>query len=711
MGELQNIDLAISFSWFFMFAGAAALILFVLFVYRHTIPKISASAKAVIIFLRTMSLLLILWMIFEPVITFNYKRNVEPELGIFIDNSESVTYKDSLDRREKILRTVEHLKNETQHPVNVRVFSSVVKQSPDNPDSIIFNGSATNFSSVISYLNDSSKSAAAAVIISDGIMTDGSNPVYAAEKLQIPVFTLGTGDTASRRDISLKKITANEYTYLNKQTPVAVSVFNSGFSGITVSATLKDENKTVANKIVQLSETGTNNIVFDYTPAETGERKLSISLSPVEGEESRSNNAGIFYMNVLNDKLKIAMIAGSPSADLSIITSAVQEDKNNKVITSAEISGSKSYTDPGQKDPIDSSDVLFLINFPSATTPQSAIDRVMDAVTRKNKPFFILVTQLTDLNKLRNMEKVLPFSVNKISGDILQVQPEGLNPAFHSVFSISGAEKEIGNLPPVSRNSSEFIPKPESVTLIKSKSNNIPLNIPLIILRSLGNSRSFAFLAGDIWKWKLQTAESKSVFFDNLLNGIIKWLNASSKQKQFIVNTKKKTYAAEEQIEFTAQLYDQTFTPVDTANVMLSLANGEEKLSMPMTPTGSGIYTATFRPVQKGDYNYSATADINGFTLSTGGSKFNIGDIDIEIQNTRMDSDLLKQLATATGGAYADIDNYDAVKKQIASVLNNSSKDIKSSAEFKMWSSEWILILILCLFAVEWFLRKRLGML
>jgi len=95
-------------------------------------------------------------------------------------------------------------------------------------------------------------------------------------------------------------------------------------------------------------------------------------------------------------------------------------------------------------------------------------------------------------------------------------------------------------LPPVSQATAKIQIKPGSNTLVTSKVKNIPIANPLVVTRSLGKQRAFAILAGDIWKWQLQTAEKYPEFFDNFINDIVKWLNLSSLQKQFSISTDKK---------------------------------------------------------------------------------------------------------------------------------------------------------------------------
>ncbi|MBI5731085.1 MAG: hypothetical protein HY963_08105 [Ignavibacteriales bacterium] len=360
---------------------------------------------------------------------------------------------------------------------------------------------------------------------------------------------------------------------------------------------------------------------------------------------------------------------------------------------------------------IDSADVLFLIDFPASGSPQNLIDKISFAVNNQNKPFFILLSNSVNIARLKLLENLLPFTIENSSTDFIQVLPELNSDLYSSSFSIGSSKKEIwNNLPPVSQAAVKIQIKPGSNTLVSSKVRNIPIANPLIVSRSLGKQRAFAILAGDIWKWQLQTAEKHPEFFDNFINDIVKWLNLSSVQKQFSVSTDKKIYSPNEEVNFTAQLYDNTFSPIDTAQIELQISKDEKKFDLALTPAGNGIYNEEFTPNEPGDYLFSASSFLNGAKMKTGTGRFSISETQIEKIDTRMRPAFLKSLAKSTGGEYYSIDNYSNLLDKLRAINRNPVKETGTKKEYNLWSDERVLIIIILLFAAEWFLRKRSGM-
>src|SRR5690606_9489957 len=81
----------------------------------------------------------------------------------------------------------------------------------------------------------------AVLLISDGIYNRGANPVYQAEHLPFPVYTLGTGDTTVEKDIFIESLAHNEITYLNNEFPVEIGVRARKLSGKNFRISIADE--------------------------------------------------------------------------------------------------------------------------------------------------------------------------------------------------------------------------------------------------------------------------------------------------------------------------------------------------------------------------------------------------------------------------------------------------------------------------------------
>jgi hypothetical protein len=711
MNQPDNFIFTVTGNPFIIFILIIILIGTSFFVYKYTIPKVSNTLRYILISIRTLIFVLILLLIFEPAYTIIHKEKMQSGIYLFVDNSNSLAVKDSSQRVKQIKNLVNSLSKINPENVKILLFGAKIDSlTPDNLSGINLSETRTNFSKIIEKMNSNNNHINSAVIVSDGIITDGADPSYEAEKLQVPLFTVAIGDSTQKNDISVYNIVSNQIIYAGKQTQIEVLIKNLGFGGKTSNVTLYEEGKIISTQNVILNELGLNRVYFNYKAVTGGEKKMNVFITPLEGEESKINNNKVFYLNILDTKLNVCIIAGSPSADVSAISTALGVDKDIQVKKLIQVSTDKFWNNV-KPTVVDSADILFLIDFPSVNSPYNLIDKVFSSIEKLNKPYFIMISSGVDLTKLKTYEKLLPFSINTTNGGTIKVQSELISDNYLAYFSNSGNKKEIwNNLPPVTQFAAGFTSKPGSNVLLKSNVRNMNLNNPLIVTRNIGMQRIFSILAGDIWNWELQTAARYPEFYVNFINDIVKWLSASHKNKQFNITTDKKTYFQNEQVEFTAELYDHTFNPIDTANINLQISGKGHKTSLNFSPQGNGIYTLNYSSVETGDFSYEGTTGINGSYIKSNFDRFSIEEMQAEKLDTQMKPSFLKSLAKATNGMYYSIDDYSDLKDKLIKINNNHQKEYTTRSEFRIWENKLILIILICLFAIEWIIRKRAGM-
>ena len=716
MFNFEKIHLAFSFSPLLFFAALLILGAYTVYVYRYTIPAVSRAKKILLVTLRTLALLLLLFVIFEPILTLTKKILLEPVNLIFVDNSRSIQIKDGTHREESIDNFLKEA-NSNNLFSNSKLYSFGNNVKPAGIDSlskINFSEGSTNFSKIFSKVKEDKSNISSVIIISDGVITDGANPLYTAEKLNIPVFTVGVGDTTRHKDIEIKNVLYNEYIYAQTPTIIQGTILNNGFGNQSTTVSFYENDLLLEQKTIKLSADGVQNINFTYTPQNGGEKKLTIEISHLEGEFTSANNKKIFYLNVLSNKIKALIISGAPSADLSFIKNTLMEDKNLTVNSITQIGQNNFLEKNNRKELIDSSQILFLIGFPTGETPDELLNEVYTAVNNKDKPFFITLSGKTDFSKLKQLQKELPFTAANPLPGFTEVQPnistaESDNPLIQN--NAPAPIEAWNNLPPVLQPTAGYNSKPEDEVISTVKINNVPINSPLIVTRILGSKRSIAVLAKDIWKWKLQTADDNLNLFDNFILNSVKWLNTSEKQRQVTIRTTKKNYSSGEEIDFTGQVYDETFNPVSDAEVKVQVNGEKENYNLTLNAAGNGLYQGNLQINKSGNYRYSGEAIQNGKKLGTDAGKFNIGELNIEMINPQMNYSFLSSLANETGGKFFNASNDNQLFSIIKNLNKRAAKEKTNVSEIKLWSNEWLMAIAILLFALEWFFRKRSGML
>jgi hypothetical protein len=711
----ENIQLSLAHSAAYLVIAFLLIAIYSFYVYRFTIPQIDPYKKVLLVTLRVLALLILCLILFEPILNLSKKLTLEPENLVFIDNSRSITIDDGTGRTTKVQNILNDFSvYSSESNLDFYEFGNSVKDaSVDSLEEMKFSDGSTNLQEIFNYVKSSDKNIASVTLITDGVITSGSNPYYDAINLGIPVFTIGIGDTTQRKDIELKKVLHNDFIYAETPTSIIATISNKGFAGESTTASLYENNKFISQQSVILSNAGIQNIFFDYKAQTSDEKKLRIVLSNLNDEFTSANNKQVFYVNVLSNKIKVLLLASSPNADLTFIKNSLARDENIEVNSIVQISRDK-FLDQLNYSKLDSADVLFLIGFPSDATPDEFLNRVIVKIEESKIPYFITLSAGVSINKLSKLGNNLPFRYNQSFAGFREVQPFILpeqinNPIFQQADK--NFQDNWNNLPPASQPFLIFNPKIGSKTLAQIKVNNAVVNSPLILSNNFSGKRSIAVLAKDIWKWKLQVAPKGLDLFDSFIVNSLRWLRAGEDQKLVKIKTSKKNFSQGERIEFSGEVFDESLTPISDAGIKIKISSQKNKYETDMQNVGPGLYEGSIIINETGDFSFSAEAMTDGRILGKDNGSFNIGEIDIEMINPVMNYPLLNLLASESGGDFYFPDDYSPLISKLKELKINSSKEKVVTSEITLWSDTWMLIIAILLFSLEWFIRKRNGML
>ena len=717
-----NLSASIDFVFLFLFFVLTGL--FTYYIYRVTIPDIPKKKKILLIVLRTLAFSLILLLIFEPLLTLIKKNKEEPILAVLIDNSKSMSINEKNYNRSEELKKITNsgIFTEINQTGKTEYFLFSDKLKPINNftnDSIDFSGSSTDISAAIKetkkLLNE--KNIQSLLIISDGEYNIGQHPIYQAEIFGKQINTIGIGDSSEQKDLSITKILTNNIVYKDSKVPVNVVLRSSGYKNETVNLSLQYEGNTIETKQVALqSGSAEYNIDFTFEPKEDGIKKYTASVTSLADEITDQNNRKSFYVKVLPNKMKVTIIAGSPSHDVSFIKNALLADDNIEVNSFVQKpDGSFEGFDNTE---LNETSCIYFIGFPKNNTKLNILENIKNVITEKNKPLFFIPDLDIDYNKLRTLEPILPFSIRGSSNNEILVTASINNIQLQSpLMKITGSTDDDINvwnqLPPLFRSETIFDKKTEAEVLSTLKINNIPFNYPLILSRKAYKQKSIAITGYGIWRWKLlsEGMGGKSDFLKIFTGNAIRWLTARDEDKKFLITLMKEMYNSGESVEFMAELYDDSYQPIDDAAVKISVKKEGELFETIMSSLGTGRYFANIEGLGEGDYRYIGHASNGELQLGEDSGRFSIGESNIEFNNIKMNADILKQIAYKTGGDFYTINNFNKVLEKIKNDANFIPAEVTHKSEFQLWNIYYILILLILLLAIEWFIRKKSGML
>jgi hypothetical protein len=178
--------------------------------------------------------------------------------------------------------------------------------------------------------------------------------------------------------------------------------------------------------------------------------------------------------------------------------------------------------------------------------------------------------------------------------------------------------------------------------------------------------------------------------------------------------SQKNVYDSGEAPTITAELFDEKMQPVTGAPVRLELtrveADGDEVplniLSMQREGSDNPRYRVELPPMTAGTYRLRGEAEMSGRVVTSESVDISVSEVSVEFQRVAQDRLNLIRVASQSRGAYTSAAGAAALARRIPL----ESQTIGSTSEVALRTSIIVFVAILVLLAVEWVIRKRLGM-
>ena len=188
--------------------------------------------------LRGVAMALLAFLLLAPMLKMIRKQTDKPVIIFSIDNSESIASgKDAAyytqDYPQQLQKVINDLAK--QYDVDAYLVGDENKLVDNGKVGVDFSDKSTNLSALFDDINllYSSRNVGAVVMLTDGIYNIGSNPYYAAQKANFPVYTVGLGSDEQATDLFIADIIHNKEVLKGNRAPVEVKVQAGKLAGKT----------------------------------------------------------------------------------------------------------------------------------------------------------------------------------------------------------------------------------------------------------------------------------------------------------------------------------------------------------------------------------------------------------------------------------------------------------------------------------------------
>jgi hypothetical protein len=721
---MPQIDLRFGIPLSLVVVLVAAAIGIALFFYQRTVPPVPKSKRLLLGVLRSLALILLVLLVGEPFLRILFTSSTPPSLTVLVDNSRSMSIAEHVGSRADIARSL--LRSPTMDALRSRATINIVPfgstahlPSSVTVDSLAFTDDGTDIAGALTAVqrNDNTLHSSAVLLVSDGIITLGQNPLPLCSSYPVPITTVAIGDSSEHTDLALQRVAVNSVVYSGSPTPVQAFVHATGFQNQQIEVTLSDGSRVVGQASVTL-ETGSRDyaVPFTWTPAGEGIHTLSASVGALPGELTLRNNHRAISVRVRKSKLKVLIVSGPPSHDLAFIRSALEEDHNLSVSAFSQTPTGAFFEGGLSNSLLDSTDCLVLVGFPTATTSGRITEAIASAVSRRQIPFLWIGGRNVDLRQAGPLTSVLPFTASNMSSAEQDVSLE-LLPTEAGMALLAPPRSDQSSawqqLPPVFSTRTVYTAKAGIRTLATARIQSVSTPFPLLLAQDQPHRRSLVFLCYGLWHWRLLAQRSPSVadFFPQFVGNLMRWLTAPDATAPLVVKPMSALYGRGEPLGFEAQVYDVQQRPVENAQVNVSVHQRDQTTEGVLSSVGSGRYEGSLSGLgEEGAYKYVARATRDGMTLGTDSGTVRVGDAHVEFLSTQTQTALLRAIAARSGGAYFEPDRFAHLPEELERQGFFSPRIATQGSDIQLRSWHYFAAAIVLLLAIEWFIRKRSGM-
>lgn len=627
-------------------------------------------------------------------------RTEKPVMVVAIDNSLSIAATVDSVQRKNYLHQLTDLSQKLANrgfDIAYRTFDNKI----NNIEAVKFDHQSSDLSSLLEQVSFDyeGRNLEGVVLATDGIYNEGFSPTY--RDYGYKIVTIGLGDTIPKPDISIVSLLYNKVSYQGNKFPLIVQFLQKGYDGGTaIVNVIKDGDTLQSGKVQMAGNNQLNEIKFQLDADEKGFQRYAVSIDVKEGELSQSNNIKQAYIEIIEGKENIAMIASAPHPDIKAFKFAIESNSNysfDSYILSVPKDVEKLRGENKKYD------LVIYHELPSAS---SRYDNLISKFQDEDIPFLTIYGTSTSTLKYNKFNGLLTLDAMRNEYD----QVKGaFNPSF-SNFSLSDELKNTFNeLPPITVPFGRVRLEGGATVLLYQQVGSIATRKPLIVLNDVASPKRATILSNEIWKWRITSyvKNENHAVFNELVTKIVQLLSSKVDKRKFRFYPVKNEFNSAERVIFDAEVYNDLYERIYGNKIDITVTNEDGKVNNYSYITNENNTRYSITGLQEGVYNYTASTIVQGQKQTVNG-EFVVQKQQLEDIKLTADFKLLRNLANNSGGAFFTPNERGKIQQFIAG--SGPTGIIHSSEVYLPFINlKWLFFLLLALISVEWLIRKYSG--
>jgi hypothetical protein len=646
--------------------------------------KIKSKTYLLLALLRFIAIFAVLLALINPIVKTHSFEIQKTPLPIIVDNSSSVKH---LGAHSIATELYQKIISNSELQEKFEIASYQFDAEFNISEEFNFKGKQSNLEKAGKSLQSMYRNKkTATILLTDGNQTTGNDYLYSFDT-NTQVYPLVLGDTTTCLDLKINHLNVNRYAFHKNKFPVEVFMTYSGNKSITAKFSISNGNTQLHNQSVKFGPSQKSIRLNLLLPAnKIGLQLFKANIFTIEKEKNTYNNTKNFAVEVIDQKLEIALVSSINHPDLGALKRAIESNVQRKV----------SVVKPEELKTLSSYNVLILYQ------PNYEFKSILDQNKIAGINTFIITGTKTDFDLLNQQQKDFVFKMTH--------QTEDFMANFETQFNLFELEN-IGfeNLPPLQNTFGSITATSNVHTLLSSSIRNMKTEMPLLAYSENSGKRSVYLFGENIWKWRLQNHINQKSHepFDVFMDKTMQYL-ATNNSKKALVVSHENYYNSGDAIEISAQYFNKNYELDQNAALSISITNAVSKKTKVFDLLkSSNAFKVNLDGLTPGKYQFKIKEAHSNNSYQ---SFFEVLDFDIEKQFVNPDWDKLNQLAMQTKGTAYLPNEVDALIQKL--IKDEGFTPIQKEVTKKTPLIDWIwlmLIILICL-SSEWFIRKYNGM-
>ena len=735
------MQFAIALPWAALLLLAAAIGVVAWGGYAGAIVPLSGRRRAALSTLRALTLLILAACLLRPVRVVPQDASTNPVVPILVDVSRSMRLAD-MDGRTRIDAARDLLQRQIRPALASRfvpelwTFGDTLEQMTG--DAVTADGGRSDLPGALRALQDRyrGRHVAAVVIISDGGDTGAQDVATLVEAGSAPVYAIGVGAPRVTFDLEVLDLSAGEMALAESSVDISVAAVSRGGTAPFDLRLLENGRPIDIRRVIPAADGGPVRAVFTVSPLRDAPTLYTIEIPSVAGERVRENNRRVLLVEPPGRRRRILMIEGAPGFEHSFIKRALGADSglelDSVVRKGRDARGAATYFVqataaraprlatgfPQAREALYEYDALILANVEPDTLSRSQLQQVADFVDVRGGGLLVLGGRSLVKQGFAGtaLEEVLPLRLTGLGSGVVRVSarpdaqfavtltPDGQS---HPIMRIGGPVDlavRWAAVPPLSGAAALGALRPGAQTLALVETPDGAR--PLVAVQRYGQGRSMLFTGEASWRWRMQMP-SEDRTYELFWRQAARWIAAGTPDR--VSTSFPSAIVPGSAAAIGVDVRSDAFAPVSDAHVALhvTLPDGASRdVQATLIEPQSGRYSADLRFDEPGVYRVTAAAR-RGDAVSGGGARWIlVGGADLEMADPRLNEDVLRRIARATGGSYLPAQQ----AAQLPALLASVEPEPAAPQVQELWHNGWIFAGVVLSLAAEWTQRRRWGL-